>query len=147
MSWMTTWRLLPISFCMCVCVCVKRSRSDGLHRRGRGTETWRTVPPDVAEETSQTLSEPARILPQESRRSDSQGQRSRGKSVRLLYICRGRIQRSTNQLIPPLLGIGCINDDRTKGRRASWMLIRDRYALVLCGRRPTLRAARLSLTT
>ena len=67
--------------------CVGCSRSDGLYRRGRGAEARRTVPADVAEETSEAVSEPARVLPEESRRAHSQGQRSRGQSARADRVC------------------------------------------------------------
>ena len=62
------------------------SRSDGLYRRGRSAEARWTIPSDLAEETSQTLSQPARVLPEESRRTDCQGQRSRGQSACRVYL-------------------------------------------------------------
>jgi len=61
-----------------VCLCRVSSRSHGLYRGGRGTQVRRTIPPDMAEETSQTLPQPTRVLPQESRRTDRQRQRRRG---------------------------------------------------------------------
>jgi len=55
---------------------VECSRSHGLYRRGRSVEAWRTIPTNMAEETSQVVSEPARVLSKEPRRPDSEGQGS-----------------------------------------------------------------------